>query len=159
PVAWSSPMYAPRFLPTTLSLLASGAVALFAGAAHAGQSCTVDTDCEHGFTCQTNGISACPAIACAPNTDCPQPFCPPPSKECVPGPCNAHSDCADGMVCYQSEQKSCTNATAPACPPNADCPALPPPPPPECTVTTTRSCVPRYLLPCTNDAGCGEGFN
>ena len=149
-----------RFVPKPLALLVSGALSLVAGAAEAGQSCKLDSDCDHGFACQVVGGTACASPACAPNTNCPPtPPCDPQEiKECVPGPCQAHSDCATGMVCFAVPSTNCTSpAPAWECPPGADC-AFPPPSPPDCTTTTMNTCVPLYELPCTTDASCGEGF-
>ena len=159
-------MLAPRYLPASLSLLATGLVAAFTGTAHAGQSCNLDADCGHGFACQVVGGSACPGIACPEGAPCPTlpPCTPMEFRECVPASCNAHSDCADGMVCIESTAvTTCPTAPAgeaPACPPNTDCKVAPPPPAPsDCTTVTVRTCTPRYELPCANEASCGTGFN
>src|SRR5215468_8212635 len=87
--AGSSFMHASRPLFAPLALLVSGAFSLTAASASAGQSCQLDSDCEHGFDCEVVGTSGCAAPACPPNADCPAPApCDPTEfKECVPGPC------------------------------------------------------------------------
>ena len=153
-------MPAPRFA-FSFQLLASGAV-LFAGSiARAEDPCTTDTDCAHGFSCQVIATSDCASPACPPNADCPAPA--PCVAETIKGcrplaNCSAHSDCADGWVCYEDTQQNCATAPAEACPPGVPC-TKSLPPPPDCTTVTTRSCVPRYALPCNADADCGAtGF-
>src|ERR1700759_1295392 len=157
--AGSSFMLASRPLFAPLALLLSGAFSLTAASASAGQSCKTNSDCDHGFDCEVVATSGCAVAPCPPGAECPTPACDPQElKECVPGPCQAHSDCADGMVCYAIPSTSCTAQTAPACPPNTKC-AVPPPEPADCTTTTMNRCVPRYTLPCTTDASCGDGFS
>jgi MYXO-CTERM domain-containing protein len=126
-------------------------------------SCTQDSDCTKGFTCQVTGASACPGYACLlmPGDDAgvcpPQPACDPTViMGCAPGPCTTDSDCATGMVCYAESFSNCTS-TSPACPPGADC-AEPAFDAGGCSTNTTRSCVPRYVPPCKVDSDCGEGF-
>ncbi|HVW27714.1 MAG TPA: MYXO-CTERM sorting domain-containing protein [Polyangiaceae bacterium] len=154
-------MHVSRPLLAPFALLASAAFSLTAGSASAGQSCTVDSDCAHGFDCEVVGGTACATPACAPGVACPP--APPCEaqviKECVPGTCMAHSDCADGMVCYAIPSTTCASPPrAAACPPNTKCDP-PADTPPDCTTTTTNRCVPRYDLPCTTDASCGDGFS
>lgn len=147
-------MTAPRFLPASLAILASGAVVLLTSAAHA-LTCSASTDCPKNYSCKVTLMSACPAIACAPGQDCP--VCTPTEiHECVPDPCTANADCADGMVCVSETQQSCPPSAAIDCAPGTDCP--PPPAPEPCTTTTVTGCVPQYLVPCTTDASCGAGF-
>jgi MYXO-CTERM domain-containing protein len=147
-------MTAPRFLPASLAVLASGAVVLLGGAAHA-LTCAANSDCPKNFSCTVTMMSACPAIACAPGQDCP--VCTPTEiHECMPNPCTANADCADGMVCVSETHESCPPTAAFDCAPGTNCP--PPPAPEPCTTTTVTGCVPQYLVPCTTDVSCGVGF-
>ncbi len=150
-------MSASRFLTGSVAaLLATGAVLLTSGRARA-TTCSADTDCQHGFTCQVTGMSACASSPCAPGQTCPPPppCTPTEYKECEPGPCTVDTDCADGMVCDSQDVSNCTEpAPLPSCPPDQKCPV----PDPVCTTTTVKQCVPRYMLPCTADADCGAGF-
>jgi MYXO-CTERM domain-containing protein len=149
-----------------VALFTLGALAAARTAAADPTSCSQDSNCTKGFTCQVVGASACPAYACAsPAGTVDAQACPPPPacnpqvfKGCLPGPCSTDSDCATGMVCYAD---SYTNCPAPApllsCPPNADC-AAPALDAGACTTATVKSCVPRYDLPCKVDSDCGDGF-
>jgi hypothetical protein len=121
------------------------------------QTCEANADCPKGFTCEMTGGSSCGSPGCTPGEKCPDP---PPCentvyRSCVPGPCAVDSDCADGMVCYEQKIQACSGGLPVACMRGAACPE---PAPPVCTDQSTRSCVPRYLLPCTNDTSCGPGF-
>lgn len=148
----------------TLFALGSLGVARTAGADPT--TCTADSDCTKGFSCQVVGASACAGYACPrPAAGVDAEACPPPPpcdptviKGCMPGPCTTDSDCATGMVCYAD---SYTNCPAPepvaSCPKNADC-AAPAIDAGACTTTTVKSCVPRYDLPCTVASDCGDGF-
>jgi MYXO-CTERM domain-containing protein len=152
-------MLVSRHAPASLAALLSGALSLLSGLANAGQSCNADADCDHGFACEVVGGSVCAGIACPPDAPCPpQPACDPQViKECVPGPCKAHSDCADGMVCYAFPTPDCVAEPTPACPPGVKCDDAPPPP--ACTETNVNKCVPLWSLPCATDASCGDGFS
>lgn len=147
------------------SLFALGAFGV-ARTAAADTSCSVDSDCTKGFTCQAEGATACPAYACAEPAGAPDAAaCPPPPacdpqviKGCLPGPCSTDSDCATGMVCYADSYTNCAAPEpAPSCPKNADC-AAPALDAGACTSTTVKSCVPTYDLPCKVDSDCGDGF-
>jgi len=124
-------------------------------------TCTQDSDCTHGFTCQTVGATACPAIACAPGSGgCIQPICDPVViKDCEPGPCTTDSDCASGMVCHTDSAVSCPVESTPACAPNEDC-GVPVATGDAggCSTFTTSACVPTYDLPCQVASDCGPGF-
>ena len=86
-------------------------------------TCTQDSDCAHGLTCQAVGATACPADVCASGSACTQPVCDPVViKECEPGPCTTDSDCATGMVCFADSAVSCPVAVAqPKCAADKDC--------------------------------------
>ncbi len=149
-------------LLVTLAAVAAVCLASVSSAAHAQQqkSCTANTDCDKGFTCQVVGGTACPGVACASGQPCDAsvPDCTPTDiKACVPGPCTADSDCATDMVCYATTQQDCPVSTQPACDPNSStpCPKIDPVP---CTPKTVKTCTPRYLVPCTVDADCGDHF-
>ncbi len=144
---------------TLLSITAAAALLGHSGRA-AAQECESDADCVASYTCEVVGESGC-GFACPDGTpDC----APPPDadcavmqyKACVPGPCSSDSDCEDGMVCFEQEVFSCPPSAEIDCPPGADCPK---PPEPVCETTTTSSCVPRYAVPCEEDADCGDGFD
>jgi MYXO-CTERM domain-containing protein len=123
-------------------------------------TCTQDSDCTHGFTCQTVGATACPAIACAEGSGCTQPICDPAViKDCEPGPCTTDSDCPTGMVCHTDSAQSCLVESTPACAPDEDC-GVPAATGDAggCTTITSSSCVPPYDLPCQVASDCGPGF-
>jgi MYXO-CTERM domain-containing protein len=145
----------------TLAFLFATGVILAPAGAWAASTCAQSSDCPKGFSCQVEEVATpCPAIACAPGETCTQPQCDPQAvSSCTPLPCTADSDCASGMVCFAQTTDNCAGTTVaePACPPNEKC-AEPAPTPETCTSTTTRSCVPRYLLPCTTASDCGDGF-
>ena len=137
---------------TFSSLLALALFGFASRPAQAQSSCTADTDCVKGWTCQVSGGTACGAPACAPGEKCDeqpidcvaQEF-----KSCQPGPCSADSDCADGTVCYTHTE---TNCAPTACASGQECAA------PSCEPKTESRCVPRYVLPCTTASDCGSGF-
>ena len=143
-----------RTHPTLTSILALGMFglcALGARQASAETTCSKDSDCVKGWTCEVTGGSGC-GYACAPGQDCPPPVdCVTTEiKSCRPGPCKADSDCESGMVCYTQSETSCPPT---ACDSKGPCPQV------ECTVETKSACVPRYLLPCKTAADCGAGFS
>ena len=148
-----------RTRPTLAALLALGSFAVCAfgvrpAAAESDPSCSQDSDCVKGWSCQVVGATGC-ASACAPGEKCDAP----PEcgteqeiKACRPGPCTADRDCADGMVC--STSTSSADCPVSTCAPGANCP-----PSPACEPKTTSACVPRYTLPCTTASDCGAGFS
>jgi MYXO-CTERM domain-containing protein len=149
------------------TLFALGALGAARTAAANPTSCSADSDCTKGFTCQVEGMSTCPGVVCvSPAGDLDAAVCPPPPvcgppqviKGCLPGPCTMDSDCATGMVCYADTYTNC-GASVPvaSCPPNADC-AVPAVDAGACSTATMKSCVPSYDLPCTVDSDCGDGF-
>lgn len=151
-----------RLLPAlTLTLLSPAA---FAGGL--GDPCEATADCERGLTCEVVGGTACACPAPAPDGEG---FAPPPPCECpeaqdiracVPGPCAANADCADGFVCATFEE-GCAGTTEPAAPcrsDDTDCRPAPSEPPEECTPRTVSMCAPRWVLPCEAADDCGAGF-
>ena len=137
---------------TLHSLLALALFGLAARTAQAQSTCTADSDCVKGWACEVTGGGTCAARACPPGETCD----PQPSdcvnveyKSCVPGPCRADSDCADGMVCYTHTESDCPPI---ACAPGQECPV------PDCAPRTESACVPRYVLPCAAASDCGSGF-
>lgn len=144
-----------RAFSTLTSLLALSALVVLPRLAHAEQTCSADTDCAKGWTCQESGSVDCAVPACPPNEKCePQPSdcaSSAASKTCQPAACAADSDCAEGMVCYQFTSESCSAA---GCASGQDCP----PPEPECVSKMQSACVPRYALPCSTASDCGSGF-
>lgn len=134
------------------SLLALSSLSLASRPAHAHGSCSADTDCVKGWTCQVSGGSACTSPACPPGEKCeaqPTDCTPVEYKSCQPGPCRADSDCASGMVCYTHTDTDCAPS---ACAAGQECP------PPACEPKTESACVPRYVLPCSTATDCGPGF-
>ena len=137
---------------TLTSLLALALFGLTSRPAQAQSSCSVDTDCVKGWTCQVSGGPACAAPACRPGERCDeqpidcvaQEF-----KSCQPGACSEKSDCADGMVCYTHTETDCPLT---ACASGQECPQ------PSCEPKTESQCVPRYVLPCNTASDCGSGF-
>jgi len=135
-------------LPSLLALAWFG----LARPAHAESSCSTDSECVKGWTCQVSGGSSCASPACPPGEKCetqPSDCVNVEYKSCQPGACRANSDCADGMVCYTHTESNCT---ASACAPGQECPT------PSCEPKTESACVPRYILPCTTASDCGSGF-
>jgi len=138
---------------TFASLLAFALCGLASRPAHAQSTCSADSDCVKGWTCQVSGSSGCTSPACAPGEKCD----PLPSdctsveyKSCQPGACHVDSDCAVGMVCYTHTESDCAPN---ACASGQACP------PPSCETRTESACVPRYVLPCTTASDCGAGFS
>lgn len=140
-----------------LSLVAAlglvGLLGFHARVAAADGSCSQDSDCVKGWSCQVTGGSGCAVAPCPPGEKCdPVPDCAPQEyKSCVPGPCSADSDCATGMVCYHATETVCS--TTP-CSSDGECADAG-----GCETRTTSACVPRYMLPCTAAADCGSGFS
>ena len=140
--------------------LAVTAIALMVPGSGRALTCTADSDCAKGLSCQPNPTPAtevCYVVdggtACAPTPD-PAPA----SKSCQPAPCASDQDCAADMVC-QTQVTGCTGTTpttAP-CEPGTVCTEPPAPEAPDCTGTVSR-CVYRWELPCNVNADCGEGF-
>jgi len=136
---------------TLPSLLAFAVFGLASRSAHAQSTCSTNTDCVKGWTCEVTGGGACAVPACPPGEKCDAP----PDcvnveyKSCQPGACRADSDCAEGMVCYTHTESNCP---AIACAPGQECPQ------PTCEPKTESACVPRYVLPCTTASDCGAGF-
>jgi Cys-rich repeat protein len=152
------------FRGSLAGLLLAGAL-FEAGSAAADSSCTQNSDCSKGFSCQVIGGTACPGYACPAEIDGGQACAPPPActpqtiMGCEPGPCNTDSDCAAGMVCNADSYETCAAPPAePKCPANADCGPAPAVDAGACTTTVVKTCVPRYDLPCTVSSDCGDGF-
>jgi MYXO-CTERM domain-containing protein len=142
-----------RAYSTFPSLLALALFGLASRPAHAQSTCSSDSECVKGWTCQVSGGSSCGAAPCAPGEKCEQQ----PSdcanveyKSCRPAGCSADSDCADGMVCYTHTE---TNCAPTACASGQECAA------PVCEPKTESACVPRYVLPCATASDCGAGFS
>ncbi len=154
----------PFRLPATA--LAMLWIAVAAGSARA-QTCVDDTDCPDRFTCEKVGSIPCSDVKpCPQGQTCPeQPACAPMDLlECRSPDCSTDADCPTDMVCWEQTSTACTDQSAPACKPGADCPdagdggSATDAGQPDCTTTTSRSCVPRYVPPCKTDADCGAGF-
>jgi MYXO-CTERM domain-containing protein len=124
------------------------------GSAAAAEPCG-DTSCPKGYACE-EVAAACPAIACAPGSECPP--CDATVLACVPEPCSSDADCETDMVCLKQTQQECSGEAAPACPPGATC-DLPAPAPADCNTVESSQCVPRWSLPCATAASCGDGFS
>lgn len=126
------------------------------------QECAANADCPKGFACEvTGGSGGCAGLApaCEPGQECPTPepvdCVTEEYKSCVPAPCTADTDCAEGMVCYEHKTEACTSSDAP-CSRDGVCPE---PTEPTCTTETEKRCLPRYVVPCTASADCGAGFD
>jgi len=128
------------------------------------QECSDANSCPDGFTCETSTSADCPAIACAPNTDCVQPDCTPQSYSyCTANECDpdgAAAECGADMVCYtRPATQVCSTSGGMACPDGQMCPE-PEPAEPDCTTVPAESyCTYKYSLPCTEAADCGDGFD
>jgi hypothetical protein len=122
------------------------------------QACSADGDCQKGFSCVVVAAVACPASApCEPGQKCAElpPCVAPDVRACQPAECSTDSDCADGMVCQQEVAPPCGGAPAVTpCPPGQTCPAIVPSCP-----EPKHVCTPRYQLPCSQAADCGDGFD
>lgn len=132
--------------------LAALALLLGSAPAFAAEGCG-DGTCPDGFVCEVYP-GVCPAIACAEGEDCP-PCNPEDVEACAPAPCSTNDDCGEHMVCYEYETTSCPDA--PTCAPDEPC--VEPVQAGACEVTHEARCTPRWQLPCTRDADCGEGFS
>lgn len=147
-----------RFIPATF---AASAVLLLSSLSSAilapPPGCGEGTACAEGFECTVVATSGCASAApCAAGASCPEPEPCLTAQQmgCTPAHCAVDAECAPGMVCHAwSEPCAVTDC---ACPPDAkDC---------ACGGTTTcqentvSMCTPRYLLPCTVAADCGDGF-
>ena len=140
--------------PTISSILALGLFGWCALAARpaAADTCSTDSDCVKGWSCQVSGATGCATPACPPGVPCdPGPCQNEVFKSCQPAACKADSDCAAGMVCFTHTESDCAPSVCSS--KDANCPA------PVCETKTTSACVPRYLLPCTTAADCGAGFS
>jgi MYXO-CTERM domain-containing protein len=147
--------------------------ATFAGRAFAStpSNCTIDSDCAHGYTCQSTFVATPPKATCAPDETCATSGAGAATgsdsdtsvsvtiSTCEPAPCASDSDCGSDMVCHTETSTACSGGTAPACPANTKCdlPAVDVTPP-TCTTTTSSMCTFRWQLPCSADADCGSGF-
>lgn len=149
-----------RDLVTLWSTGAAAAVGLFAlsfaSSAAADEACG-ETPCPLGFECETMA-APCPDIACAPGEDCDLGCDGAPQSYCVRAACESDADCGEHLVCASLERMDCTNATRPACAPGEACEELPIEES-GCATTTIKECTPRWDLPCTSAADCGEGFS
>lgn len=162
------PMRILRVRPLVLasaSALFTAGLAAVPVTARADTACTQDTDCSQGFTCQVSGVTGCAVAGCvgvavdggavepcdAATTCTPQTL-----HSCQPAPCSADSDCAAGMVCHPETYDTCEVSVSAPCAKGDECAAIPPT---TCTTTIVdHVCMPKYDLPCTVDADCGEHF-
>lgn len=127
----------------------------FPAIAHA--ECATDADCGTGMICQAYDSQLCTAYACVAGQPCPPPTCETVTyHECAPKPCTTDSECGDGMVCLTQTSTSCPPQPAYDCIDPNNCPTIEPV---ACVLTTTSTCAPKYMAPCTVDADCGAGFN
>jgi MYXO-CTERM domain-containing protein len=151
-----------------------GALAM-AGQARA-EACGDNADgCPKGFTCESyesGGACAAIDIACAPDdaaclekqkaadAECNTEVVT--YQQCEPADCTSDADCGDGMVCHESSYEECDGGGADsiACAEGQECEIQKDPSAekPTCTTTTTKTCTPKYALPCEDAADCGEGF-
>lgn len=156
-----------RFFPTMRKLsphsftLAAALGLMLAPSLASAQECDADGTCPDGFVCKTGMTEACPAIACAPDSDCEQPACTPEEYSyCEPAECDpeaAENPCGEGMVCYTREAEEVCSTSDVACAPEQDCTAVEPTTDCE-TIPAESRCVFKFMLPCTEAADCGEGF-
>ncbi len=136
-------------------------VALSPSLSHAQSACEVTSDCDQGFECTVVGGSGCAPSAtptCPPGMECPipepQPCVVVEEKACTPAHCTSDAQCADGMVCHAWEMPcAVTDCACSSDMPDCNCGAVP-----ACEPETVSYCTPRYVLPCTQAADCGEGF-
>lgn len=80
-----------------------------------GGACTVDTDCQQGFYCNTTVSPSRCEVGCRDNNDCPGGICNA-MHQCeqasggLCGPCNTDADCPAGTTCFENPitaQKKC----------------------------------------------------
>lgn len=128
------------------------------GLASAQEACG-DTTCGQGYVCQREEVEICPAMTCAPESDCDvQLQCGTAVREyCSPAPCTNDEQCGDGMVCHTTTYDTCEGAATAQCPQGMDCGDTADDV--SCTQRTTSECTPTWQLPCTSDESCGEGFS
>lgn len=119
-----------------------------------GEECEVASDCAEGLACEVIGgvDCACPAGPDGSADDC-EACTPVEERACVPGPCSDDGDCGDGFVCATFEVP-CAGST-PSCDPDSSCEPREEEP---CEEETLSVCAPRWVLPCADDAACGDGF-
>src|SRR4051812_26574769 len=125
-----------RAFSTLTSLLALSALVVVPRLAHAQSSCSADSECVKGWTCQVSGVTGCAAPACPPGEKCetqPSDCTTTEFKSCRPAPCQADSDCADGLICFTQTASNCPPA---ACAPGQTCPEQ------VCESKTESACVP-----------------
>ena len=140
-----------------VAILTGFACAFAPAVANAGQTCATAGDCSKGYVCQVVGGTACPGIACGPDTDaCPvlPPCTPQEIRECVAGAtCAVDTDCGANMVCHEVTSGSCPGSAPCMRSSNGavDCPV-----PEPCTTTTTKECSFKWNLPCQTAADCGD---
>lgn len=149
-----------HLLTSSLTLLASGALAFAVSDAQAQSSCDSDADCSKGLQCAVVGGSDCAVAPCPEGAECPiPPDCERSEmKACVPGAsCESDADCGADMVCFEQTYQECRDSEPP-CPEGSDCVEPMSSAPSDCTTQTQRSCIPKYAAPCQVASDCGEGF-
>jgi hypothetical protein len=141
------------FAATAVLLLSSLSSAVAARPADPG--CGTGPSCAYGFECTVVGGTGCASAACAPGQTCPEPEPCVATQEmgCTPAHCTSNAECSAGMLCHAWEQPCAVTdcACAPDVP-DCGCGTT------TCEPTTVSMCTPRYLLPCSADAECGDGF-
>jgi MYXO-CTERM domain-containing protein len=144
-----------------IGALGAGCAMWLAAGRAAAASCDTDADCPAHFTCETVGMTACDSPkACPAGATCPtSPPCVPTNiKECKSPACTSDADCPQDMVCYTQISQSCATQPAASCKPGVVCPEVLDAGVQGCTQQSQRSCVPRYIPPCSKAADCGDGF-
>jgi hypothetical protein len=130
---------------------------------------TSDADCSDGMACLTQTFEECsvePAMACAPDQECPMTEPAPPDctskteSYCVPRyvlPCQAAADCGPGFECKQEEICECSGSSSGSTPPSDGAGGAPEPTPEEpscsCTPGDTSYCAIVEQV-CATDAEC-----
>lgn len=173
-----------KFCARTLGLSAALAVPMLVSNVALADEICGDTTCQKGFVCQSYEIAKCGTSERKDPTSAPvaggagsatgasvgaavsvdggtDPACDSYTEyQCVPAPCSADADCADGMVCHTFTDQTCSTSSVAACKPGTpECDeVIEPVEPPVCTTTTRQQCVARYELPCTTASDCGPGF-